>query len=419
MATLVKEVVADLHLQAENRYHKVPFQVPAGVPSLGVQVSFDRDRGVIDLGCEGPNGWRGWSGGARTEFTIGLDAATPGYLPGPIESGSWAVVLGLHNLPDGPVPVRVKITFPSEVEIPPQVHVPVPAPVRRGSERNLPAPSGKKWYAGDPHNHTFHSDGSLSIEELAALGVEMGLDYLGVTDHNTISHQPFLPQVSKEYGITLIPGQEVTTHRGHANAYGDIGWVDFREPVDNWVHHTHSRGGMFSINHAIDADCSWVSPLSEPPSSVELWHSSWFRDIYGDGIFAWLSLQDRNVTLLGGSDFHRLEGPQRPGVPTTWVLAASNSAEDLLAGMREGRTTITGTVTEKDGVAVPELFNCPILLRQDDESILALDARGLVFSDFMGSRTIIDAERQLLTAPKDSGPYSLYQPDRRIVALSP
>lgn len=419
MSTLVEDVVVDLHLQAADRYHRVRFDVPEGTDSIGVQVEFDHDRGIVDLGFEGPNGWRGWSGGARTEFTVSADSATPGYSPGSIEPGTWSVILGLHDLPNGPVPVRVRVTMPSEVELPPEGAVPAPPPVRRGSSRLLPAPEGHTWYAGDPHNHTYHSDGTLSIEALAALGVEMGLDYLGVTDHNTVSHHPHLPEVSKEYGITLIPGQEVTTHRGHANAYGNIGWIDFRQPADEWVRQTRERGGLFSINHAIDGDCSWVSPLEETPGALELWHSSWFKNIYADGIFAWLSGRDRTGTVLGGSDFHRLESPQRPGIPTTWILARDRSVEALMEAMIAGRTTVTGSVKEKDGGYVPELFDCPILLRQTDGTILALDAEGLVFSNFLGERHVVEGGREYLPAPKVNGPYTLLMPDRRIVALSP
>src|SRR5258705_377644 len=83
----------------------------------------------------------------------------------------------------------------------------------------------------------------LSLDELAALAAGNGLDYLAVTDHNTVSHHRFLPAASARYGIELLPGQEVTTSDGHANAFGDIGWIDFREPADSWVSEVARRGG--------------------------------------------------------------------------------------------------------------------------------------------------------------------------------
>ena len=75
-----------------------------------------------------------------------------------------------------------------------------------------------------------HSDGVLTVPELARFAASRGLDFLAVTDHNTVSHHAELPAASAAHQISLLPGQEVTTERGHANALGPIGWVDFREP---------------------------------------------------------------------------------------------------------------------------------------------------------------------------------------------
>jgi predicted metal-dependent phosphoesterase TrpH len=79
------------------------------------------------------------------------------------------------------------------------------------------------WLACDLHAHTVHSDGSLGVAELAAASVRARLDVLAVTDHNTVSHHTSLPALASRYGVTLIAGQEVTTDRGHANAFGDVG----------------------------------------------------------------------------------------------------------------------------------------------------------------------------------------------------
>src|ERR1700741_53100 len=90
------------------RWAYLPFEVPAGgqrirgsasPPDFGVGASA---RNVLDLGIFGSAGYdlgnaagfRGWSGGARDSFVISSTYATPGYLPGPIEPGVWAVALG-------------------------------------------------------------------------------------------------------------------------------------------------------------------------------------------------------------------------------------------------------------------------------------------------------------------------------------
>ncbi|MDR2996852.1 MAG: CehA/McbA family metallohydrolase [Microbacterium sp.] len=403
-------------MQNEDRYVLVPFEVPAGVDSVEVRISYDRDAAVIDLGCEGAAGWRGWSGGARTEYVIRPDDATPGYLPGRPEAGQWAVVLGVHRLPEGGAPVQVEVLMPAEGGID---HGPEAVPVTRairGSDRGLPAADGLRWYAGDFHAHTLHSDGRESISGLASLGVQAGLDFLSVTDHNTTSHHAHLRPVGDRHGITLLPGQEVTTHRGHANAFGDIGWIDFRRPAQTWVDEVERRGGVLSVNHPISGDCSWLHPLERRPRAIELWHSTWYRELIDTAPFAYHALWPAGATLLGGADFHMRSQGVGPGTPTTWVAAEDPSAEAILAGVAAGRTAIMGGLKQREGLTVPDLLTAPVLLRLDGD-VVAIDADGLVLVDGLGARRMVRGDRVSFDADPATGPYYLLHPDRQIAAL--
>src|SRR5699024_11219035 len=191
-------------------------------------------------------------------------------------------------------------------------------------------------------------------------------------DHNTTSHHPHLPGIGAAQGITLLPGQEVTTARGHANAFGDIGWIDFREPAQDWVSEVARRGGVLSINHAIDGDCAWQHPLAELPAALELWHISWFRDLTSTAPWAFHQRWDPGAVVLGGSDFHFPSGPWTVGTPTTWVAAEDDSAEAILAGVQAGRTAISVGVSED---AVPRPLHTPVLLRVEDD-VIAVAASG-------------------------------------------
>ena len=132
-----------------------------------------------------------------------------------------------------------------------------------------------RWLAGDLHTHTVHSDGIMSVPELARFAAGRGLDFLAVTDHNTVSHHAELPAASAAHGVTLVPGQEVTTEQGHANAFGDIGWIDFREPPDEWLAATERDGGLLSVNHPYGGHVSWTAPMKRLPPLLEVWHWSW------------------------------------------------------------------------------------------------------------------------------------------------
>jgi len=402
-------------VQNEDRYVRVPFEVGPGWDSFEVRISNLADA-VIDLGCEGAGGWRGWSGGARSGYVIRPDDATPGYLPGELEHGEWAVVLGIHRLPEAGADITVEIVHPAQSRIDHGPLAAVVAEVARGSDRDLPAPEGLRWFAGDFHGHTLHSDGRESVSGLAALGVAAGLDFLAVTDHNTTSHHAHLPSVGARHSITLLPGQEVTTHLGHANAFGDIGWIDFRRPAQEWVGTVAARGGVLSVNHPISGDCSWVHRLDRAPRAIEAWHSTWFRELISTAPLAFLARWEREVTLLGGGDFHRREDGVGPGTPTTWVAAEDPSPEAILAGVAAGRTAIMGGVSSRGGLTAPDVFTAPVLLRIGGD-VIAVDADGLVLVDGLGERRAVRGHRVSFEADPGRGPHYLLHHDRRIAAL--
>ncbi|HEX4812575.1 MAG TPA: CehA/McbA family metallohydrolase [Nonomuraea sp.] len=379
----------------ERILREVPFEVPAGTAAVTVRLSYDRSQGVIDLGCGAPGGFRGWSGGARDEYVITRDWATPGYLPGEPEAGTWHVWLRLHRVPPQGLDYALDITAGPVAPPEPVAEEPPHGP--RPPRRDIPGVDGLRWFAGDFHAHTLHSDGSLTIAELAELAHGRGLDFLAVTDHNTVSHHPWLAKVDR--GIALIPGQEVTTDRGHANVFGDVGWVDFRQPADSWVRHVAGAGGLISINHPLGGDCAWLLPLGDRPRVAEVWHSGWWDRRWGAPL-AWADAWRDDVIAIGGSDFHQHGSDGLPGAPTTWVLAEDPSA--VLDGVRAGRTAVSAA---PDG---------PLLLRLGDE-LLALDADGLVLVRPGGDRQVIRGERALVRAGE--GAHRLETYENEVMAL--
>ncbi|MFI0368862.1 CehA/McbA family metallohydrolase [Actinomadura sp. 1N219] len=385
----------------EDGLRELPFDVPPGTASVTVELSFEG--GVIDLGCHGPDGFRGWSGGARRQYTVAAEWATPGYLPGELEPGTWHVWLGLHRIPPDGVPYEVKVT--TSGTLPPRPDETPPPRPERPPRRDLPASDGMRWLAGDLHSHTVHSDGTLTVHELACLAASRGLDFLAVTDHNTVSHHPHLPAAGAHAGITLLPGQEVTTDLGHANVFGDTGWVDFRRPSADWAAFADARGGLMSINHPLSGDCAWRRPLpaASRPRFAEIWHPTWWDRRWGAPL-AWADVwRPDGVVPLGGSDFHDPDQFKNVGEPVTWVLAEDGGAAGVLAGLAAGRTSIS---------AGPD---APVLLRVDGE-LIALDADGTVLVRPDGRRAAVRGDRVLMPAD-GPGMHRLETHENEVIAL--
>ncbi|PTY07530.1 phosphotransferase [Opitutaceae bacterium EW11] len=353
-------------------YRTVPFRVPEGVERITVAFAYSgRDQHTtVDLGLLGPDGFRGktgfrgWSGGNKSVFTVSAVDATPSYLPTPIVPGEWNLLLGIPNLRAG-----VQSDFTAEIYFSRSLAVAdEPAIIRPVLQRET------RWYRGDLHAHTAHSDGwtpgagdariPSPVFLAARQAAERGLDFVVITDHNTGSGANSLRELQPYYDhLLLVPGREITTFEGHGNAIGTNAQIDFRvgnKDTGDWnavLAEIAASGAFFSVNHPIRPSgeaclgCGWT-----PRNPVDWAQVQGVEVVNGDdadtaysGIPFWHELLNRGLRLvgIGGSDTHewsaRTAGPAGgPGIghPTTLVHAASLSTVDLLDGLRSGRVQI-------------------------------------------------------------------------------
>lgn len=359
------------HLSQEDRrfsvYRLLPFEVPGGIARLEVSYSFSGDDpggfmrsagNILDIGLFDPRGseflrakgFRGWSGATRREFFLAPDEATPGYLPGPVMAGRWEVILGLHRiLPQGcDYYITVRL-YAGEVSNPGPAALP-PWPVLRREPG---------WYRGDLHCHSYHSDGTGSLADLVAAACAQSLDFLAVTEHNTVSHLPALAALSNP-DLLLVPGQEITTEYGHANAWGIRRWHEFRcenpEQMARVVADVQATGAVISINHPKEGGPPWEWGDEAQFDCIEVWQAPWF--VFNEQSLAlWdrLLREGHRLTAVGGSDQHHapdgeLLGNLAVGKPCTWVYAEELSVRGLLAGIKAGHVFIS------EDVPGPRLF---------------------------------------------------------------
>lgn len=74
----------------------------------------------------------------------------------------------------------------------------------------------------DLHTHTTVSDGTLTPRELVELAARLGLEVLGITDHDTTDGVPAALAAGQELGVWVVPGVELNTdtEEGHVDILG-------------------------------------------------------------------------------------------------------------------------------------------------------------------------------------------------------
>ncbi|MFH8452538.1 CehA/McbA family metallohydrolase [Streptomyces fungicidicus] len=345
----------------------VPVEVPDGVREIRVAYTYDRpavpagtagnalDIGIFDeRGTElGGRGFRGWSGGARTEFFLRADDATPGYLPGPVRAGTWHIALGPYTVAPRGLPYEITVTLTYGT---PGAEVRPVYPPERAEGR------GRAWYRGDCHLHSWHSDGRRTPAEIAALARAAGLDFINSSEHNTHSAHAHWAAAAGDDLLVLL-GEEITTRNGHVVAIGtDPGtFVDWRYRArDNrfgrFARQIRRAGGLVvpAHPHATCIGCNWKFGFGEA-DAVEVWNGPWTPDdevalADWDGMLVASVRGGRDgrdwIPAMGSSDAHR--DPDAVGLPQTVVLADDLTREAVLDGIRAGRSY----VAESAGVSL-------------------------------------------------------------------
>lgn len=335
----------------------IEFTVPEGIVEIEVRHDDLSAVNILDWGLDDPNGTRGWGGGNAEPAIVGLQAASRSYVAGPIPAGTWRVVVGKAKIAAPPGSYHVEIDLRTTATLAPQTdrapYVPLP-----------PVSAEARWYAGDFHVHSIESgDARPPIDEVVTFAKGRGLDFVELSDHNTVTQAEFIAAAQANAGeFLLLPGIEWTSYDGHANAIGAAQWVEHKlgQPgatIDAAADAVHAQGALFSINHpALDLGdscigCAWMHTLDGSKiDAVEIGTTGYDQAgkvFNAQAIAFWdgLCAQGFHVAAIGGSDDHKagvdLGLFQSPiGDPTTMVYATELSAAGIVAGVRDARTVV-------------------------------------------------------------------------------
>jgi uncharacterized protein (TIGR03382 family) len=189
-----------------------------------------------------------------------------------------------------------------------------------------------------------------------------GLDFLNLSDHNTISQHALVAAQQPSWPVLVLRSSEVTTYSGHGNGVGIHDYVDHRLGHDgrtmaNVIDDVAAQGGLFLVNHAaLDLGtacigCAWQHPDDVPwdeVSGIEVLTGGWNIGVLAFTprvIAMWDMLEDQGhrLSAVTGSDDHNAGTNETStgspiGSPCTLVRADELSEAGIIAGVRDHHT---------------------------------------------------------------------------------
>ena len=189
-------------------------------------------------------------------------------------------------------------------------------------------------YVGSIHMHSTFSDGTGEVTDIAKFADEVGLDFIMLTDHNTL--RALQEGYEKWYGNTLLlVGCEINDkeNRNHYLAFGIDEAFSTRTPAKKYVAKVKELGGIGFLAHPHEKRkhkehpaYPWIEWDTEDFTGIEIWNhmSEWVENLTEENKYrsflhplrtiiappketlkVWDELnQKRKVIGIGGIDAH-------------------------------------------------------------------------------------------------------------------
>lgn len=335
--------------QHHHQYISHRFIVPEGATRLDIDFQYEPKRtgqhsNLLTLSLFDPLGERGTGhrGQPTQHITLSAHHATPGYTPGRLPPGEWDIMVNANLINPG-----ANITYTFEIAI---SHDALPADMPITWKPGKTNPRGPGWYRGDLHGHTIHSDGSWDVDGLVNFAFGQKLDFITLTDHNTISALQQMDSFSTD-GLLTMGGFELTTFYGHALALGVRNLIDWRvrpgkRAMTDALQEVNAASGLFVIAHPmapgdpVCTGCHWDYEDVMPGQArfVEVWNEEWESSSNNEAAvqlwYQWLN-QGHRLYATVGTDIH---GPPKPELEFGFnvVYAEALTEQAILEGIRHG-----------------------------------------------------------------------------------
>lgn len=234
----------------------------------------------------------------------------------------------------------------------------------------------KKWFRGELHAYSTYGGGKETVAQLIARAEKLNLDFLAITDRNTMAaaQDPAFHSNS----VVLIPALEWgDDKKGVALVYGPRTFPEYVDSIPQaqaMVDQVQAQGGFIAAAHPCFPNNPWEWGLGflngvevwcrdwngTPPMTLDALDKFWLRRekkklVYSIAFAAATKgiganeqstkfydaelLTGAKMCVIGGSSSRAPEVPI--GQPITYVYGLEKSARGIIDGLRRGRTYVS------------------------------------------------------------------------------
>jgi hypothetical protein len=194
----------------------------------------------------------------------------------------------------------------------------------------------------DLHCHSKYSTDSKSEpEELIERAIELGIDGLCFTEHDSYEASEPIGRIKAPEGFAILRGAEVTTDHGHILVYGanEDFWKEHLErgivKLDRLLELAHEHGAVLAPAHPLRSSYTSIGAKVREFSGF----SAIETHFKGASVFQlMMALETRKLMGLpsiGGSDCHR---PDQMGTFATEFDCRIGDMNDLIVRIKNGHS---------------------------------------------------------------------------------